>query len=141
MGVIVSQGAAMAVINQLEPPVLVVYIRSGDPVASGFADSLSQPNANMTGLNFMFAKFNGKRLELLCEIVPKLRRVAIIASPEHPGRSASARFWSRRVASSGCRSSSSPPYLPASCPTAHRIDRSGGSTCRRSAMRRNRLRC
>ena len=39
----------------------------------------------MTGLTFMAADLNGKRLELLREIMPKLRRVAIIANPEHPG--------------------------------------------------------
>ena len=39
----------------------------------------------MTGLTFMAADLNGKRLELLREIMPELRRVAIIANPEHPG--------------------------------------------------------
>ena len=41
--------------------------------------------AGMTGLTFMAAEFNGKRLELLREFIPGLRRVAIIANPEHPG--------------------------------------------------------
>jgi putative ABC transport system substrate-binding protein len=39
----------------------------------------------MTGLTFMSVEFNRKRLELLREIVPDLRRVAILANPEHPG--------------------------------------------------------
>src|ERR1043165_9293520 len=39
----------------------------------------------MTGLTFMAAELNGKRLEILRDIVPDLRRVAIIANPEHPG--------------------------------------------------------
>ena len=58
---------------------------SGDPVIAGFADSLSRPRGNMTGMTFMSAEMNVKRLELLREIVPGLRRVAVIANPDHPG--------------------------------------------------------
>ena len=39
----------------------------------------------MTGLTFMAAEFNGKRLELLRDTIPNLRRVAIVANPAHPG--------------------------------------------------------
>jgi putative ABC transport system substrate-binding protein len=39
----------------------------------------------MTGLTFMAAEFNGKRLELLREFIPQLRRVGIVANPEHLG--------------------------------------------------------
>jgi len=60
-------------------------LRLHDPVVAGFADDLAHPRGNMTGLTFMAAEFNGKRLEILRDIVPGLRRVAIIANPEHPG--------------------------------------------------------
>ena len=46
----------------------------------------------MTGLTFMAAEFNGKRLELLREFVPDLRRVAIVANPEHPGEEIERRY-------------------------------------------------
>jgi putative ABC transport system substrate-binding protein len=82
---IVAQGAAVSVVSKLNLSVPIVYVTSGDPVASGFADSLAQPRGNMTGLTFMAADLNGKRLELLREIIPDLRRVAIVANPEHPG--------------------------------------------------------
>ena len=39
----------------------------------------------MTGLTFMAVEMNGKRLELLHEIIPGLHRVAIVGNPEHPG--------------------------------------------------------
>ena len=58
---------------------------SADPVSAGFAESLARPRGNMTGLTFMAVEMNGKRLELLREIMPGLRRVAIIGNPEHPG--------------------------------------------------------
>jgi putative ABC transport system substrate-binding protein len=83
--VIVAQGVAVEIANRVKPKVPIVYVTSGDPVASGFADSLARPHSNMTGLTFMSVEFNAKRLELLREIMPSLKRVAIIANPEHPG--------------------------------------------------------
>jgi putative ABC transport system substrate-binding protein len=82
---IVAQGAAVSEISELKLPVPVVYVYSGDPVSAGFADSLARPRGNMTGLTFMAAEFNGKRLEMLHDIIPDLRRVAIVANSEHPG--------------------------------------------------------
>ena len=89
---IVAQGAAVEVIKKLNLKTPVVYVFSGDPVSAGFAQSLSRPLGNMTGLTFMAAEFNGKRLELLKEIIPGLRRVAIIANPEHPGEQLERRY-------------------------------------------------
>ena len=66
-------------------PIPSVYVYSGDPVVAGIAESFARPGGNMTGLTFMAADLNAKRLDLLRDIVPSLRRVAIIANPEHPG--------------------------------------------------------
>ncbi len=82
---IVAQGAAVTVVSKLALPVPVVYVFSGDPVSAGFAESLARPRGNMTGLTFMAAELNGKRLELLRELVSGLRRVAVVANPLHPG--------------------------------------------------------
>lgn len=82
---IVAQGAAVEIVNKLNLKTPVVYVFSGDPVSAGFAESLARPRGNMTGLTFMAAEFNSKRLELLREFIPELRRVAIVANPEHPG--------------------------------------------------------
>lgn len=82
---IVAQGAAVSVLSKFNLPVPIVYVTSGDPITAGFAESLAKPRGNMTGMTFMVADFSGKRLELLREINPDLRRVAIVANPEHPG--------------------------------------------------------
>ena len=82
---IVAQGAAVSELAKLSLPIPIVYIFSGDPVAAGFADSLSRPRGNMTGVTLMAAELNSKRLEILRDIVPGLRRVAINANPEHHG--------------------------------------------------------
>jgi putative tryptophan/tyrosine transport system substrate-binding protein len=63
----------------------VVYVFSADPVLAGIADSLARPGRNMTGISVMSVELNGKRLELLREIMPQVKRIAIIASPTHAG--------------------------------------------------------
>jgi putative ABC transport system substrate-binding protein len=82
---LVVQGAAVPLIYELKLPIPAVYVFSGDPVVAGFADSLTHPRGNTTGLTFMAAELNAKRLEMLRDTIPGLRRVAIIANPEHPG--------------------------------------------------------
>jgi putative ABC transport system substrate-binding protein len=83
--IIVAQGAAVSEISNLGLPIPVVYVFSADPVSAGLADSLARPRGNMTGLTFMAAELNGKRLEILRDIIPDLRRVAIVANSEHRG--------------------------------------------------------
>jgi putative ABC transport system substrate-binding protein len=82
---IVAQGAAVPMLRKLALPVPIIYAFSGDPVAAGFANSLARPHRNMTGVTLMAAELSGKRLELLKELTPDLRRVAVLARPEHPG--------------------------------------------------------
>lgn len=81
----VVQGSAVAVVHQLKLPIPAVYVFSGDPVIAGLASSLSHPGGNMTGLTFMAAELNAKRLQILRDVVPRLQRVAIIGNPDHPG--------------------------------------------------------
>ena len=84
--VMVVQGAAVFVISKLGLTVPVVYVYSGDPVLAGFADSLARPRGNMTGVSLMAADLNGKRLELLREIIPELRRVSHCGQSWSSGR-------------------------------------------------------
>jgi len=77
--IILAQGAAVAVIAKLNLPVPVVYVFSGDPVSAGFSYSLARPRCYMTGLSFIAAEVNGKRLELLREIIPGFRLLAFVA--------------------------------------------------------------
>jgi putative ABC transport system substrate-binding protein len=63
----------------------VVFGYSGDPVEGKVVDSLARPGRNFTGMSFLSLELVGKRMELLKEVMPALRRVAILARPEHPG--------------------------------------------------------
>jgi putative ABC transport system substrate-binding protein len=56
----------------------------GDPVGTGFVVSLAPPGGNITGLSFQQTDFAIKRLELLREVVPALRRLAILAVAGNP---------------------------------------------------------
>jgi putative ABC transport system substrate-binding protein len=57
---------------------------SGDAIRAGFADSLSRPGGNVTGMTQLSPELAGKRLELLREIFPSLSRVGILWNPDHP---------------------------------------------------------
>src|SRR5215813_13804010 len=63
----------------------IVFMNSGDPVATGVIDSLAHPGGNLTGFTEIAAVLAGKRLELLKETVPKLSRVALLWNPAEPG--------------------------------------------------------
>jgi putative ABC transport system substrate-binding protein len=63
-------------------PVVVVAV--GDPVGSGLVTSLKRPGANITGLTSIAEETEGKRLELLKEVIPKLSHVAVFWNPENP---------------------------------------------------------
>jgi putative tryptophan/tyrosine transport system substrate-binding protein len=82
---IATQGTATRLLVKVSTIVPVAYVFSADPVLGGIADSLPRPGRNMTGITLMSAELNGKRLELLREIMPQIGRVAILASPHHAG--------------------------------------------------------
>ena len=65
----------------------IVFVVAGDPVASGIVASLSRPGGNATGLTSLNAAADAKRLELLKEAMPALRRVALLASRGDPATS------------------------------------------------------
>jgi putative tryptophan/tyrosine transport system substrate-binding protein len=57
----------------------VVFAQAADPVGTGLVASLARPGGNVTGLSTQLSEAAGKRIELLCEVVPGLGRLAIIA--------------------------------------------------------------
>src|SRR5262249_38496746 len=62
----------------------IVFALPGDPVATGLVASLARPGGNLTGLSNQLRDTATKRLELLREVVPNLRRLAIIANVDNP---------------------------------------------------------
>src|SRR5262249_17176759 len=63
----------------------IVMTQDADPVGTGFVTSLARPGGNITGLSRLAPELNGKRLELLKEIIPRLFRVAVFEISTDPG--------------------------------------------------------
>ena len=80
----VSSGPATRAMSAVaEIPVL--FAQSGDPVALGIVKSLAQPGTNFTGTTFLSLELAGKRVELLKDVFPRLRRLAVLSNTDHPG--------------------------------------------------------
>jgi putative ABC transport system substrate-binding protein len=66
----------------------IVIAAMGDPIGAGVVPSLARPGGNITGLASMSPEIDGKRLELLKELVPGVSRLAVIWNPTNPGNAA-----------------------------------------------------
>ena len=76
--VIVTVGTAVPTVKQATSTIPVIFAVAIDPVRSGLVSSLANPGGNVTGLSLQAANLAGKRLEILRELIPQLRRLAII---------------------------------------------------------------
>jgi putative ABC transport system substrate-binding protein len=92
--VIVTDGTpSIVAAKQATSVIPIVFAAAGDPVGSGLVASLARPGGNVTGLSVQAADLAGKRLEILREVIPGLRRLAImsrIGSPTAQRREAQA---------------------------------------------------
>jgi ABC-type uncharacterized transport system substrate-binding protein len=84
--VIVTHATATGIVVESRRTIPAVYEFSADPVTLGIAKDLAHPLNNSTGISLMTPELNGKRLELLHEIMPDVRRIAVLANPLHPGQ-------------------------------------------------------
>jgi putative ABC transport system substrate-binding protein len=82
---IVTAGTpASLAVKKAAPSTPLVMIAVGDPVGTGLIQSLAHPGGNVTGLTSIAADLEGKRLELLIEVVPKLSHIAVLWNPASP---------------------------------------------------------
>jgi putative ABC transport system substrate-binding protein len=75
---------AVIAAKQAKAVVPIVFVVAGDPVGTGLVASLSRPGGNVTGMTTLATDLAGKRLELLREAVPALRRLAILVDAGNP---------------------------------------------------------
>jgi putative ABC transport system substrate-binding protein len=80
----VSSGPATRAMTAVTD-VPVLFALSGDPIALGVVKSLAQPATNFTGATFLSLELAGKRVELLKDVYPELRRLAVLSNTDHPG--------------------------------------------------------
>ena len=82
--VIVTSGGAVPAAKQATSLIPIVFVGASEPVGIGLVASLARPGGNVTGLSSQQADIAGKRLELLREIAPGLRRLAILVNVGSP---------------------------------------------------------
>jgi putative ABC transport system substrate-binding protein len=83
--VIVTAGTpASLAVKKATTSIPLVMVAVGDPVATGLVASLGRPGGNITGLTSIAAEMEGKRLELLREVVPKLSHIAVLWNAASP---------------------------------------------------------
>ena len=83
--VIVTSGTPNVIAaKQAAPGIPIVFATAADPVRTGIVASLARPGGNVTGLSVLFTDLAGKRVELLREVVPHLRRLAILGQVGNP---------------------------------------------------------
>jgi ABC-type uncharacterized transport system substrate-binding protein len=70
--------------KQATSAIPIVFAAAGDPLGAGLVASLARPGGNVTGLSLQSTDLVGKRLEILRDVVPGLRRLAVVANVANP---------------------------------------------------------
>jgi putative ABC transport system substrate-binding protein len=84
--IVARGGVGVEAARKATSTIPIVMSASNDPVAEGLVQNLSRPGGNITGIALLTFELDGKRLELLKETFPGIRRVAVIANPENEPR-------------------------------------------------------
>jgi len=82
--IVVGSSAGIRAAKQATTTIPIVMVSVVDPVAAGTVDSLARPGRNITGLAILTRELSGKRLELLKEVLPSLRRIGVLWHQESP---------------------------------------------------------
>jgi putative ABC transport system substrate-binding protein len=83
--VIVTQEFMTMAMQATKTTIPVVFGFSGDPRDVKLVESFARPGTNMTGMTYLALDLVGKRVELLTEWLPNIKRFATLARPQHPG--------------------------------------------------------
>src|SRR5437588_4344134 len=82
--IVTTSTAAIVAAKQATSVIPIVFAAAGDPVGTGLVASLARPGGNVTGLSIQQTDLAAKRLELLREVVPGLRRLAVLINVDNP---------------------------------------------------------
>jgi hypothetical protein len=79
--IVASGGTAPLAAKSATPSIPIIFIIGGDPVAAGLVTSLARPGGNLTGFSLLVGELMPKRLELLSDVVPQARSIALLVNP------------------------------------------------------------
>jgi putative ABC transport system substrate-binding protein len=82
--IVTSSAPAIRAAKNATSDIPIVMASTGDPIAAGFVASLARPGGNITGLSLLALGIGGKRLELLKEALPALKRVGVLRKADNP---------------------------------------------------------
>jgi putative ABC transport system substrate-binding protein len=82
---IVAGGTTAVLAAKNATSTIPIVFNAGDPVEFGLVASLARPGGNLTGVSMMNTELMAKRVELLSEMVPQARVIALLVNPDNPG--------------------------------------------------------
>jgi len=83
--IIVTSAYGVVAAKQATSSIPIVFAAYGDAVANGIVESLARPGGNVTGLSIQPQELSSKRLELLRDIIPNVRRLAALVNTDYSG--------------------------------------------------------
>jgi putative tryptophan/tyrosine transport system substrate-binding protein len=83
--IFITQAGLVHAAAALTTTIPIIAIYSGDLVDAGLVKGLANPGRNISGMQLMALDLVGKRIEILKEMVPSIKRISVVASPNHPG--------------------------------------------------------
>ena len=84
VNVIVANGPGTVAAKAVTTNIPIVFYTAGDPVKMGLVESLKRPGGNLTGVTTLGAEVGSKRVQLLHEMVPTAKKVAVLVNPKYP---------------------------------------------------------
>ena len=83
--IVVQGGVALVPMRHASVNRPVLFSMSADPVEARIVASYARPGGQLTGITLFAAELAGKRLDMLRQLVPGLKRVGVVSNPNHPG--------------------------------------------------------
>jgi putative tryptophan/tyrosine transport system substrate-binding protein len=102
--VIVTGGTPAALAAKTATSTIPIVFSSGDPVERGLVASLARPGGNLTGVSILNIELTSKRVDLLSELLPQAKVIALLVNPNNPISIGSFRRCRKQRARRGCTS-------------------------------------
>ena len=105
----------------------IVFVSGGDPVQMGLVSSFNRPGGNVTGFYFLLTELVAKRLALLQELLPAVKRIAVLVNPTNAATAdPTAQAWPRPADCSVLTTKSSKPVQAKRSPQPSWLSQAGG---------------